>query len=375
MNNRKVVVVVIIVLIASTLITVGMVFGNRKPSGKFEKTSSNKQYVRVSKAFPKALTRAQEANGIVQNSYQLDLVAEVTGRLKEGRIKLKPGRRFRKGDVLATVWDKEYFITVESRKAQFKSMLIGLIPDVELEFPDQLDKWNKYINAIKLDKKLPKFPGYGSVKENNFLYSKGIYTEYLNIASMDERLAKSVVRAPYNGIVVENFVEPGAMVSMGTRVATVMKSGATELQVPLTLRQLGHINKGKSLNVYNEFDSLVAKASYLREESTINTSTQSVNVYFTVRPVNGQKLFINQTLTLELETEFMRNVVELPRTAVTNGRVQLWMSDSTVVSRGVSTISYGNGNVIVEGLDSADVVLREEFSAKNDSIIVVPMFR
>lgn len=375
MSKRKVTIIVIASLVFFTLLMIGLTFKNRKNKEQEEEVKSNVQYAKVMLAMPSLSGDSIKLNGVVENAYTLDLFAEVTGTYNQGSVRLKPGVKFSKGAVLVRIYDQEFEANIKSQKAGFKSLMIGLLPDIELEFESELPKWEKYIASIKIDKILPELPSTNSDKERNFLFSRNVQSQYMTIKSLDARHSKYVIRAPFNGEVVDNFIEPGGMISMGTRIATIMKTGETELRVPMTVIELQNLNKTKGLDVYNQTGEKVGEARYDREGRVINTATQSLNVYFRLYPTKKGKVYINQTLTVSIRTKDFEDVVKLPRTAVTNGKVQLWTKkDSSIIGAEVLEKMVSNEFIYVEGLDSGVVVVQEEVKLKNDSVTVIPIY-
>ena len=375
MSKRKVTIIVILSLVISTLLMIGLMFKNRKNKEQMDEEKSNLQYAKVMLAQPSIQGDSIKRNGVVENAYTLDVFAEVTGTYNIGNVRLKPGVKFSKGAVLVRIYDQEFEANIKSQKAGFKSLMIGLLPDIELEFEGEVQKWEKYINSIAINKVLPELPETNSDKERNFLFSRNVQSQYMTIKSLDARHSKYVITAPFRGEVVDNYLEPGGMVSMGTRIATIMKTGETELRVPMTVLDLQNLNKTNAIDVYNQTGDKVAEARYDREGRVINTSTQSLNVYFRLYPIQKGKVYINQTLTVSIKTKSFEGVVRLPRTAVTNGRVQVWTKkDSSISELSVEEKMVSNEFIYVRGLDSGVVVLQEEVKMKNDSISVIPIY-
>jgi membrane fusion protein, multidrug efflux system len=377
MTSRKITIVLIIGFIISFAVILVMVARNSvKPEQDKEKNKDNFDYVAASIVNNDTIIDVFNTNGIVQSSNQLDIIAEVAGKYEKGDVRLKPGVKFKKGQVLVVISDREYLVSLRARKASFISMMISLKPDIELEFPDEVDKWNKYINSLRVGDKLPKMPtSITTEKERNFLYSRNVFTEYLNIRSQEERLKKYLIVAPFSGEVIDNFIEPGSITNPGTRLLSIIKSNSMEIKVPLTISQLNYISSNSKPSLMNEAGEVVAKGIFDRKGKVINQSTQSVDVFFKVVPEKGKDIYLNQLLTLKTELNVFKGYFELPRTALNNDSLTLWTSaDSSVYRKKFSDEIVKGENLLIKGLKEGDVVLLEEFKFVNDSVKVIPIY-
>ncbi len=128
----------------------------------------------------------------------------------------------------------------------------------------------------------------------------------------------AVVRAPFNGIVLEVFTEVGQFIATGNRIATVLDTSALEVEANLPARLVEAL----------QFDQAVAARTDTGE--TLNLELRAVlPTEFSAtrtRPVRlsieaaAFQVAVGQSITLELPVSAPRDVVVVPKDALVQGR-------------------------------------------------------
>lgn len=112
------------------------------------------------------------AYGRVSTAQTLDMIAEVSGRMSEGVVRLKEGQSFKKGDLLYNIDNTEASLNLNAQKSNFLRDLAGILPDIKIDFTDNFDAWSNYFESIDIEKPLPQLPKHKSSKEKTFLATK-----------------------------------------------------------------------------------------------------------------------------------------------------------------------------------------------------------
>ena len=112
---------------------------------------------------------------------RVDLYAEVQGIFKNSSRPFKPGTRFKKGAVLLELDKKEEEIALKAQKASLYNQLILLIPDLRLDYPEAVGKWDTYVRQFDVKAPLASLPEPDSEKEKLFLSGRNIYTTFYNV--------------------------------------------------------------------------------------------------------------------------------------------------------------------------------------------------
>ena len=146
------------------------------------------------------------SHGIVTALHEVPISAEVQGQMLPGNVPFRPGVSFRKGQTICKIDNEEYLYTLAARKSSFINLIASILPDIQLDYPNEKEKWEDYLSRIVLNQPLPQMPMWNSKKEKVFLSSRNITTEYFTIKGMEEKASKYVIRAPFDGIFVRMIV-------------------------------------------------------------------------------------------------------------------------------------------------------------------------
>lgn len=314
-------------------------------------------YVPVLNAKNIQRTERLEAYGQITPNLQLDVVFEVQGKLNPGNKTLKPGVNFKKGDLLYSVERIEQLYSIFSRRTAFVSLITAILPDLNVDFSDQFEKWESFALSINESNELPKIPNFNSNKEKRFISSKNILSEYYAIKSQEARLDKYFYIAPFSGSVLNVYAEPGSLVSPGTRIATIVKTNDYEVTVPIQKEDIETFKNAKSLNFSNPAGAYIGVGKLKRISDLLNQSTQSVDAYFSIELNKGYTVYQGDFVNLITETDVTKETVALPMAAVLKNKVQ-YVNNNKIESKKVYLSGKNSDSVYVYGLeDNMKVVL------------------
>lgn len=366
---------VVIILVAVVLL--GLIYLPILLGGKEEKSKSKPAAVKflpVIQAKNKKRSQKMESYGQVTPNVQIDIMFEVQGRLKKGDLTLRPGTKFRKGQVLYEIDNKEAILSVQARKVAFKNLTNQILADIELDYSSELSKWSSFYSKISAGEFLPKLPSFNSSREERFINSRGLLSEYYSIRSTEERLMKYYYVAPFSGTVISTFTEPGALASPGMRIASVVKTGDYEVKIPVQTSGIDVINSNEKVNFLNDKGELIGSGKLLRVSDVINQRTQSVDAYFSISAEKGQSIYSGMFVSFQAETDVIQNSVALPRMASDENVVSV-VKDSTVVKLPINIVGKTSDSIFVTGINDGDFVVLEPFVLKSDSIKIVGVER
>lgn len=353
MNARKIVLILIAILLI--LVIYGPILGKGKgAAAKPETTKSTVVPVLVAKN-QNAQTHF-EAYGQVTPYTQINVVFEVQGKLLMGDKKLKPGHRFKKGSILYRVDQSEELYSIYARRSSFNAMIVNLLPDIELDFPKEVQKWKKFVNQIDDKQNLPELPNFNTDKEKRFMNSRNVSTEYYSIKSAETRLSKYVYRAPFDGTVVETFAEEGSYVSPATAIASIVKTGDYEVKVPIKKEELSHFTNASHLFFIAPNQDTIGTGKIIRSSNVVNQQTQSLDVYLSITPFSGKEVYQGDFLNLTCTEVLTTPTVTLPYTAIDN-RVIQYYKDSSIHEMQITQLGHKGDSILVAGIPEATKVL------------------
>ena len=79
---------------------------------------------------------------------RVDIYAEVQGIFNNSSRAFKPGTWYKKGETLLELDKKEEVIGLKAQKSSFYNQLVLLIPDLRLDYPDAIGKWDDYVRRF-----------------------------------------------------------------------------------------------------------------------------------------------------------------------------------------------------------------------------------
>lgn len=307
--------------------------------------------------------------GQVNPTVAVDVSFEVQGKLEYGKRPLRPGMRFSKNELLYQVNNEEAYYALSARKNQLATLIINAMPDIEIDFSSERDKWFSFLNNIKSDQLLPNFPLFKTNKERLFMTSRGITAEYYNLMSSETRMKKYLFIAPFSGTVSDIYTEPGSLAGPGVRIARIVKTGDYEVKVPISLKQLSFFESENSAQFVNANGEVIGTGRINRISDIINQQTQSLDVYYTIQPKANTTLYNGSFLTAEISRSSDEKTMTIPRSALDNNRVQL-LDQNHIIERQVTVLGAIPDSVHVSGLKNGDKVILERVDpAKKQKLI------
>jgi multidrug efflux pump subunit AcrA (membrane-fusion protein) len=305
--------------------------------------------------------------GTVSSFNAVDISCEVQGKLIQGKT-LKPGVKFKQGDLLFKVNDAEARYNIRSRKSGFINIIAQLLPDIKVDFSSEYVKWENYVASIKLNEALPQLPAWKSSKEKIFLSTRNVLTEYFAIKSQEEQLKKFYVRAPYTGVITETFIANHAVVNPGTKVVRIAQTENFEIPVSVPASSISSIEIGTKGEIYTTTGELKGVGVVVRISEVINKSTQSIDVYVKPEALEGKTFIEGEYVKVAISGSGTYNGTRLPLNAVKNNEVFIYTKeDSTLQKQEVLVLDENENGVFVSGLNNKDIVITQEVLNNTDT--------
>ncbi len=299
--------------------------------------------------------------GTITSFNAVDLACEVQGKLTAGKHNLKPGIKFKKGDLLFKINDADAQYNLRARKSSFITIIANLLPDLRSDFPEEFEKWNSYINDIKLNEALPQLPAWKTTKEKIFISTRNVLTEYFNIKGLEEQLNKYSVYAPFSGVITDVYLSNYSVVNPGARILRIVETDNFEVAVSIGAEQLDLVHIGAQTSIYSTDGILKGSGTVVRISEVINKNTQSVDVYVKPKSLAGFTFIEGEYIHVKIDQQDEQTGYRLPKEAVVDNYVYLYSpTDSTLQPQLVQVVETNAEGVFVKGLKDNMIVVTQE---------------
>ena len=383
MKIRKIIITVILLLLSGLLFIVGSIsyesgvsYGESNAeeirASKIKNVNAvvSSKFANVQMVLNKKYPVIVSGSGRVMAGTMINISSEVQGLLNSP-IFLKKGTSFKKGDLIFKIRDTDAKLSLAARKSNYLSQWTSVLPDLATDHSKQYDKWYNFFNSITVDQPLEEFPNFTTSKEKNFIISRKLLAEYLNIKSDEYRLTKYFQVAPFNGSIVEAFIDQGAIVNPGSPVIQIIRDDELEIEIPLAVKYMQKIKIGSSVTLIENEMEFMGKV--VRVGNFINANTQSVPVY--VKPINKLPLYYGMYVKAKLELNALEMVCKIPRTAIFGeNKIYIVDMDSTIHSTKINIRSSDERNYYVDNLKDSIIYLPQPIVNAKDSLKITPIF-
>ena len=348
----------ILIVVAAIFIAVAFINAQKQPKHNAQKKVD--LYVLTKDVIYKNNNISINYRGRVLSSNNIALSAEVSGKILKGDINLKAGVNFKKNDILFKIYNDDIKASLQAQKSTFLQTLASILPDIKVDYSNQFNIWYDFFNKFDINKTLPKLPNYSSNKEKVFLASKGLLTEYYNLAQKEIALSKYTIRAPFDGSLISVSKEVGNVTNMGAQIATMIRSSQLEVTVPVFPRDLRWIKNNPTVSILTNRNNKI-NGKIERIASYVDETTQSVNIYVGVKNVKGSYLLQGEYVDVIFVGNNIKGM-EVPREAIVDKEYMYILKDNSLVKRKIKIIEKSNDSYIISGLEPGAKAVIESIS-------------
>lgn len=209
--------------------------------------------VDVMVASAKNLANTVEATGsIVANEY-VELHPEVSGRITY--LHVPEGAHIQQGELIARVYDDDLQAQLQKSK-------------VQLDLYQKTEERDRQLLAIN-----------GINQSDYDLALNNVKSTQADIAYTQAQINKTILKAPFSGVIGLRQVSPGAYVSPSSVIATLQQVDKTKVDFMLPEQYRSIIKKGATVEVLTDVtDSVKQKAVIIATEPQVNTLSRNIRV-------------------------------------------------------------------------------------------------
>ncbi len=197
--------------------------------------------VEVVKAEPSTINIEVKAQGSVTPRTETTIVSEVSGLITEVSPEFQVGGFFKKGDVLIRIDDRNYRAELKRAQAAVTTQRMNVTRETGLAdyAAADFEKSKALLTSQSATDLALRKPQLAEAISN---------LEYAE-ADLERKmgdLARTTIRAPYDGLVREKRVDIGQFVGSGTQLAVTFAIDYAEIRLPLPDRELPYLNLPES---------------------------------------------------------------------------------------------------------------------------------
>lgn len=188
-----------------------------------------------------------------------------------------------------------------------------------------------------------------------------------SLVSVEERLEKTVIRAPFTGRIATRFVDPGEVVHVGAAIVRLLQGGSIELHVGIPVKLARHLKAGAIETVVIEDHSI--EVPIISINSAVSTATQTIIVKLLLPEIIADELvFDGQIARLVIDEQRDVSGVWIPTDSLVGSVRGTWnmfvlqkndqvtTEDSPlykIVRRKINVVYMQGENTFVEGAFSS----------------------
>ena len=366
--NRKILTIVIGIALLMGAFFASKILSVKEPrkKGKEDKEKLITSVV-VEKVENKTIPIEVNATGSLVAKNRLELYAEVQGIMKSAHKEFKAGVTFGKGEALVTIDGSEYYASLQAKKSELLSLIGSMMADLRLDFPDSFDEWQTYLNEFDLNKNIAELPSPKDTKEKLFVSGKNIYTTFYTIKNMEIKWSKYHLRAPFYGVVTESLVNSGTLVRTGQKIGEFIDPSSYEMEVSLTAVIAEKLNTGDVVEVRSLEEGISWKGYVARVNGKIDQASQTTKVFVNVK---GKGLKEGKYLRANIALSPIENALKIKRNLLIEENKVYIVKEKTLKLVTVETVYFGDGDVVIKGLENGTQLLSKSMPGLYDGMEV-----
>ena len=309
--------------------------------------------VRVRTIETESIELKVHSQGTVAPSTVSQLIPEVSGRVIWTSPNLVAGGYFEAGQELARIDDLDY------RNAQNRANAALKRATAEVEHAKYEYGRLRSLAERKLVSR--------SALENSLRAYRVTQAAFedaqANSEQAQENVKRTVLRAPFTGLVRAENIDIGQFASRGQPIATLYANNVVEVRLPIADRQLAFLNLPPLRNGnFPEYMQPTVKLSadyggqtrewfgkIVRAEAEIDTSSRMVQLVARVESAeDSQDLSVGLFVTAEIAGLAVENIVRLPRSAIRNdNQVLVVDTENRLRFRDIQPLRLYRDNVLI----------------------------
>jgi len=343
---RKYISIIIGITLIAISIFIAVILINNSGNTKPKKAKATKT-VFVDVVKNKTIPIRINSTGSLVAKNRIEIYSEVQGVLNIRTKDFKTGTSYARDEIILSINTDEHLANLHALKSNFINSILIVLPDIEVDFPLEYEKWQTYLSSFEFEKSLPDLPRTNSEREKFFITGKNIYTQYYNVKNLEIRLSKYTLRAPYDGVLTEALVTQGTLIRQGQKLGEFISKNTYELELTISSNFIDFISVGNPVKLHNLEKTKFWQGKVQRINGKVDQASQKIRVFI---EVNASDLREGMYLEAVLEAKPETNAFEIDRKLLFENDKLFAVKDTSLILIEIVPVYYNKKTVIVRGL-------------------------
>lgn len=293
------------------------------------------------------------AYGSVKAWRELELTAQLTGRITRQSPEFEPGKVVKEGEPLLRIDPTDYELALAEAQQSLASAELALADAKALRQAARETEAEAQVNAAKA-----------------------------RITRAQRDLQNTELRAPFTAVVDEQLVEPGQFVSTGTRLGRILGADKAEIRLPIPPQDIGFIRSASDREVTLSATlggrELQWRGQLARVEARVDEQTRVFPVVVEVEApldtsIHGDALPFGTFVRANITGGELENASVLPQSALHGDNDVFLLLDGVLQRRHVDVARISKGQaLVVDGLADGDQVVTTRLELMFEGMQVAP---
>lgn len=366
---------ILIVLLAGAGLSALLVFA--KPEAEQKDTTTKARLIRTVVAQTTSMGLTVTTQGMVRSKQTINIVPQVGGQIVDVSDNFVAGGFFRKGDVILRLDPRDYEVAVVSAQAKVVEARQRL--DLEKAESDLARSEWKMLGkgeASSLTLRVPQLAD-AEAKVKAAIAAR-------DMAGLN--LERSVIRAPFTGLLSEKMVDLGQYMTPGSNIGKYHSTEVLEVRLPLSGHDIAQIDLNAlkdgtiPVTLSGDFGGVqnVWQGRVVRTEGLIDAKSR---ILYVVAELKGAQIFsegkqipinIGQFVSANIEGRSLEGIFKLPREVLRQGNQLLVVDDQMKLRTRMVEVIESNSEYIVvsKGLKAGDIICTSQMGIAVDGLLV-----
>ena len=241
-------------------------------------------------------------DGRIKSKNKIDIYSEVQGIVNINGNAFKEGKTFKKNDIILSIKSDEFSTSVKQARSELQNLIASILPDIKIDFNKNFNSWNNYFQEFNVENEISELPIPKSDKEKFYLVGKGIQSMYYKVKSLEERLKKFIINAPFDGSISKTYINEGTLINPGMILGSFISNLNFELTVNIPSKYADFVLINDKVEI--TFNNKKINGLIKRINKNIDELSQTVSIHieFTNRDLKDG-LYVNTKIPLKLNSE------------------------------------------------------------------------